>query len=71
MISSYRLGDLVLVNLNENEQEEILIDYPNSIGSKYILEKRKNNNGNNIDIITEIALEHVKQKFGFFTKRYL
>lgn len=39
MISSYRLGDLVLLNLNENEENEILTDYPNSIGSKYILKK--------------------------------
>ena len=44
MISSYRLGDLVILNnLTQNEEMNILNDFPNSIGSKYILEKRKNN----------------------------
>jgi hypothetical protein len=61
MISSYRLGDLVLLTLTENEQNEILTDYPNSIGSKFILEKRKNTTDNNIDIITKIVLEHITQ----------
>ena len=61
MISSYRLGDLVLLNLGENEKNEILIDHPNSIGSKYILEKKKNSSNNNIDIITEIVLEYIKE----------
>ena len=58
MISSYRLGDLVLLRLSDDEQNEILNDYPNSIGSKYILEKRKNNYSNNIDTITKIVMEH-------------
>ena len=41
MISSYRLGDLVLTSLlSEDEQKELLTEHPNSIGSKYILEKR-------------------------------
>jgi len=61
MISSYRLGDLILLNLNEDEKNEILNDFPNSIGSKFILEKKKNNDCNNIDIITNIVLEHMKQ----------
>ena len=60
MISSYRLGDLVLLNLSENEKNEILTDYPNSIGSKYILEKRNNNCLNNIDLITKIVMENIK-----------
>jgi len=42
MISSYRLGDLVFLDLEENEHNEILMEHPNSIGSKYILEKRNN-----------------------------
>ena len=61
MISSYRLGDLVLIGLSENEQNEILTDYPNSIGSKYILEKRNNNCLNNIDLITKIVMENIEQ----------
>lgn len=61
MISSYRLGDLIILNLDENSINEILSDYPNSIGSKYIIEKRKNTCSNNIDIITKIVLEYTQQ----------
>ncbi len=61
MISSYRLGDLILLNLQPHEQEESLKDNPDSFGSKYILETRKNNNCNNIDIITKIVLEYIDQ----------
>ena len=39
MLSSYRLGDLVLLQLSEDEKNEILIEHPNSIGSDYIMEK--------------------------------
>jgi hypothetical protein len=41
MISSYRLGDLVLLHLNDHETNQILTEHPDSIASKYILEKRK------------------------------
>ena len=68
MISSYRLGDLVLLSLNETEKEEMLTDFPNSIGSKYILEKRNNSSGDNIDIITKIALEHLEQNMELLPK---
>ena len=68
MISSYRLGDLVLLSLNEDEENELLTDYPNSIGSKYILEKRKNNHFDNIDIITRIVLEHREQNLDYLPK---
>ena len=61
MISSYRLGDLVLLQLGEGEKNEIIHDYPNSFGSKYILEKRKNSNINNIELITKIVLEALEQ----------
>jgi hypothetical protein len=72
MISSYRLGDLVILNLlNENEQNEILNEHPNSIGSKYILEKRNNNQCNNIDIITKIVLEHTQQNLDLLPKDIL
>ena len=68
MISSYRLGDLVLLGLRENEMNEILMEHPNSIGSKYILEKRNNNHCNNIDLITEIVMEHIAQNLEFLPK---
>jgi hypothetical protein len=67
MISSYRLGDLVFLGLNKNEENEILTEHPNSIGSKYILEKR-NNCGNNIDIVTKIVLEHIAENLAFLPK---
>ena len=62
MISSYRLGDLVLLNLNNAEKCELLRDFPNSIGSKYILEKTRGSPHSNIDIITKIVLECIKEK---------
>jgi hypothetical protein len=68
MISSYRLGDLVILYIEEDTKNEILKDFPDSIGSKFILEKRKNNNCNNIDIITKIVLEHIEQNLDFLPK---
>ena len=68
MISSYRLGDLVLVNLEENEKNKILMEHPNSIGSKYILEKRNDTHCNNIDLITKIVMEHIEQNLEFLPK---
>jgi hypothetical protein len=61
MISSYRLGDLVLLNLSDDEKNTLFEDNPNSIGSKYIIEKNKNENQNNIDLITRIVTEHIKE----------
>jgi hypothetical protein len=68
MISSYRLGDLVLLDLGENEQNEILMEHPYSIGSKYILEKRNNNCYNNIDLITKIVMENIEQNLDLLPK---
>lgn len=61
IISSYRLGDLILVTLNEIEQNDILREYPDSIGSKYILEKIKNNYHDNVELITKIIMENMEQ----------
>jgi hypothetical protein len=66
MISSYRLEDLILLNLQPHEQEELLKDHPDSFGSKYILEKRKNNNCSNIDI--KIVLEYIDQNMELLPK---
>jgi hypothetical protein len=68
MISSYRLGDLVMLNLDENEKNEILMEHPISIGSKYILEKRNNTSYNNIDLITKIVMEHIEQNLHLLPK---
>jgi len=68
MISSYRLGDLVLLGIHEHEKDELLEEHPNSIGSKYILEKRKNNERKNIDVITEIVVDYIKKNLDLFPK---
>jgi len=68
MISSYRLGDLVFLDLEENEKNEILMEHPNSIGSKYILEKRNNTSCNNIDLITKIIMEQIEENLHFLPK---
>ncbi len=54
MISSYRLGDLIILGLNSNETNKLLLEHPNSFGSEFISEKQKNPKTNNIDIITNI-----------------
>ena len=43
MISSYRLGDLVILQLNDTEKNELLSEYPESIGSKYIMSRMNDN----------------------------
>ena len=68
MLSSYRLGDLVLLCLNENEENDILTEHPNSIASKYILERRNNNFSNNIDLITKIVMENMEQNLDLLPK---
>ena len=61
MISSYRLGDLVLLSLKPNEITELLKDHPNSIGATFIKEKIRNKKSSDIDIITNIVLRNIKQ----------
>jgi cephalosporin hydroxylase len=68
MISTYRLGDLVLLDLGINEINEILRDHPDSIGSKFILKKRSESTSNNIDIITKIVLEEITKNQIFLPK---
>ena len=69
MISSYRLGDLILLdNLNSSEIKRLLKEHPNSFGSKYILEKRENNNCSNIDIITKIVMEYIDKNIELLPK---
>jgi hypothetical protein len=61
IISTYRLGDLVLLQLSQEEKKEILIDHPNTIGSKYIIEKNKNIHIQNIDLFTKIVQEYIEK----------
>jgi hypothetical protein len=62
MISSYRLGDLVLLGLSIKEEDEILTDFPNSLASKYILESRASSNFDPINKITELVLKHIESE---------
>jgi hypothetical protein len=68
MLSSYRLGDLVLLQLSDDEKNEILIEHPNSIGSDYIIEKTLNDGRDNIDIITNIVLKHIQKNMDLLPK---
>lgn len=61
MISSYRLGDLVILQLNDTEKNELLSEYPESIGSKYIMSRMNNNHINNIDLITQIVMDNIEK----------
>jgi hypothetical protein len=72
MISSYRLGDLIFLdNLNSSEIEKLLREHPDSFGSKYILEKKNNNNCSNcsnIDIITKIVMDYIDKNIELLPK---
>jgi len=46
-LSSYRLGDLVLLSLSQADKDKLLIDNPETIGYEYIKEVN-NQHGNNI-----------------------
>ena len=63
VISSYRLGDLVLLTLSDVEQMELTREHPQSIGSKYIQRRNDHRNAHhsNIDIITAVVYEHMQQ----------
>jgi len=65
-INYYRLGDLVYHNyLNNEEEDKILKHYPTTLGSKFIIEKRKNNKDNINDtdfrllIFIKLLLEYI------------
>lgn len=62
MISSYRLGDLVLLSLNQADINEISRDFPNSIGASYINQLAQNPSLNKIDLITTIVLKELEEK---------
>jgi len=68
-VSSYRLGDLVFLEecMTKDEINEILVEHPNSIGSKYFL-KKNNSSSSNINIITEIVLEEIEKNLEFLPK---
>jgi len=65
MLSSYRLGDLVLLGLTEDEKSELINENPNSIGTEYILSQKLSNN---IDLITNIVLKHIEKNIHLLPK---
>jgi len=56
VVSSYRLGDLVLLSLTADEKKALMQDHPNSLGDIYIKERAKpSNNGiSNLSIFRTI-----------------
>jgi hypothetical protein len=68
MISYYRLGDLVLLNLDENSKNNILQHHPNSIGSYFINIIRNGTNLSNIDILYNLVQDYIKDHQNLFPK---
>jgi hypothetical protein len=61
MISHYRLGDLVLLALSPEDEKKLLDNHPNTIGSKYLLNRKVNAKYiDKINLITSIVIEHIK-----------
>lgn len=61
MISSYRLGDLLINGLTGDEENELFLEHPNSIGGKFILERSINKTSCTIDIFTKIVSEYTRE----------
>lgn len=61
MISSYRLGDLIFLSLNKNELNELLNDYPNSIGASFIRIYYSNPNMNKMELIYSIINKELEK----------
>jgi hypothetical protein len=55
-VSSYRLGDLILVALNQDERDLLITEHPSSIGADYILLQ---DDQTGIKKITKIILNHI------------
>lgn len=75
MLSSYRLGDLVYGLLTNDEINLLVEAYPNSIGSEFIIEKRKLEKkytnlsiDNCINILTIIVKRKILQNINIFPK---
>jgi hypothetical protein len=57
-VSSYRLGDLIILGLNQNEINLLINEHPGSIGAEYIL---LDNNKHGIKKATDIVLNHINK----------
>lgn len=75
MLSAYRLGDLVYGFLTNDEMDLLVEAHPNSIGSEFIIEKRKLEKkyinlsiDNWINILTIIVKRKILQNINIFPK---
>jgi hypothetical protein len=61
LISSYRIGDLVLVKLTPEEKQEILSDYPDSIAAEFIkLERSPMTKPQKIALLSQIVKKYIQ-----------
>jgi len=59
---SYRLGDLILLEIDEKSKNEILIEYPNTIGSEYIIQYYdKKSHFNKGNVLFNILINKMKE----------
>ena len=66
MISSYRLGDLVILNnFTIDDTIDLLREHSNTFGSKFIVGKINNFSIDSIDLITKIVLEFLDKNSEF------
>jgi hypothetical protein len=61
-LSSYRLGDLIFLSLTNEEKQELLNDYPNSIGASYIRKLSENHFLNKMQLICSIIDKELQKK---------
>jgi hypothetical protein len=59
MLSTYRLGDLILLSLCHDNQNDIKRDFPESIGTDYIVQNNGTSNVN-IELLTKIVLKRIE-----------
>jgi len=66
MISSYRLGDLIFLELNNDDKYELIRDYPHSFGALYIHELLKNPSQNKLELIKNIVMNKLNNDYHLF-----
>jgi hypothetical protein len=69
ILSSYRLGDLVILsNLTENEKNKLCLEHPNTFGDEYIKLNLPSTNKieNNIKHITSIVINFINNNSDLF-----
>ena len=59
MVSSYRLGDLILLSLTSDEQQNLITEHPNTVGSKFI--DLVSCSDDKIELVKNIVLEYTRK----------